>query len=54
MKIILDTNVFLVCISSKSKYHPILTALRNRKIFLCLSHEIQLEYEEIFEKHAGI
>ena len=52
-KIILDTNVFLVCISSKSKLHWIYNALITNKFQLCISTEILLEYEEIITIHMG-
>ena len=52
-KIILDTNVFLVCISSKSKLHWIYNALITNKFQLCISTEILLEYVEIITIHMG-
>lgn len=54
MKIVLDTNVFLVCISPKSKLNVILQSLVTGKLELLLTHDILLEYEEVFERHAGI
>ena len=47
MKIVLDTNVLLVSISSKSKYHWIFQGLLNRHYDLCTTNEILTEYEEI-------
>ncbi len=47
LTVILDTNIILVSISSKSKYHKIFTALLNGDFNLCITNEILLEYEEI-------
>ena len=47
LTIVLDTNILLVSISSKSKYHTIFTALLNGDFNLCITNEILLEYEEI-------
>ena len=47
LKVILDTNILLVSISSKSKYHWIFSNLLNNKYELYVSNEILLEYEEI-------
>jgi putative PIN family toxin of toxin-antitoxin system len=47
LSIVLDTNVLLVSISSKSKYHWIFQALLNEKYNLFITNEIVTEYEEI-------
>jgi len=47
IKVVLDTNILLVSISSKSKYHWIYKGLLNSAFDLCISHEILLEYEKI-------
>ncbi len=52
-KIVLDTNVLLVSISSKSKFHWIFKNLINGKFTLCLTSDILLEYEEIIDTHMG-
>jgi uncharacterized protein len=52
-KIVLDTNVFLVSISSKSKLHWIFKNLLEEKFILCLTTDILLEYAEIIELHMG-
>lgn len=53
MKIVLDTNVFLVSISSKSKLHWIYQNLINGNFILCLTTDILMEYAEIIENHMG-
>ena len=54
MKIILDTNVLLVCISKKSSLHWIWQSLRAQKFTLCVTTDILVEYEEIIGQHMGI
>jgi len=49
-KVVLDTNILLVSISSKSKYHWIFKNLLNNKYQLYVSNEVLLEYEEIISK----
>jgi len=53
MKIVLDTNVLLVCISARSKLHWIFRALLDKKFTLCVTTEILNEYAEIIERHMG-
>ncbi|CAA6801260.1 MAG: Predicted nucleic acid-binding protein, contains PIN domain [uncultured Sulfurovum sp.] len=47
LRVVLDTNILLVSISSKSKYHWIFKNLLNNKYQLYVSNEVLLEYEEI-------
>ncbi len=47
LKVVLDTNILLVSISSKSKYHWIFSNLLDGRYELCITNEILLEYEEI-------
>lgn len=53
MRIIIDTNVLLVTISSKSPYHWIFQALIQKKFDLIVSNKILSEYSEIIQKHMG-
>lgn len=53
MRLVIDTNVLLVSISSKSKLHWIFKALIDQKITLCVSTDILLEYEEIICREMG-
>ena len=52
-RIVLDTNVFLVSISSKSKLHWIFESLINGEFILYISTDILLEYAEIIENNMG-
>ena len=47
MKIVLDTNVLLQIISSRSNHYWIWEALLQEKFTLCFTSDILLEYEEI-------
>ena len=49
-KLILDTNVLLVSISSKSPYHCIFEKLINGAYDLAVTTEILMEYEEVIER----
>jgi len=51
MRIVLDTNILLVAISSKSPYYPIFESFLNEEYTLCVTTEILLEYEEILKEH---
>lgn len=46
----LDTNILLVSISSKSKYHSIFRNLLDGKYEIGISNEILKEYEEIISQ----
>jgi len=47
LRVVIDTNVLLVAISSKSEYHWIFKNLLNGSYELYISNEILMEYEEI-------
>ena len=53
LRIVIDTNILLVSISSKSPYYWIFEGLRNNEYDLIVSTDIMLEYEEIIEQHMG-
>ena len=52
-RIVLDTNVLLVSVSARSRYHWAFRALIDQCATLCLSTEIALEYEEVLAEHMG-
>lgn len=54
MKIVLDTNLFLVCISRKSHLHWIFEKLISSEYTLYISTDIVTEYEEVITYHMGI
>lgn len=53
MIVILDTNVLLVSISSKSESHSIFTSLIQGDYAIAVTIDILLEYEEKIEEHMG-
>jgi putative PIN family toxin of toxin-antitoxin system len=54
IKIVLDTNVLLVSISSRSKYHWFFQELLSGSFVLVITTEILLEYEEILKRRFNI
>ena len=50
LRLVLDTNVLLVSIPSRSKYHWIFQELLAGRFDLLISNEILTEYEEIISK----
>ena len=53
MRVVLDTNVLLVALPSRSRVHPVFDAFRRGRLTLCLSSEIELEYEELLGRRAS-
>lgn len=53
MKAVLDCNILVASISSKSPYHNIYLALASGKFELIVSQDILLEYEEIIQAKYG-
>ena len=47
LKVVLDTNVLMVSILSQFRFYPIIEAVRNNEIQMCISNEILTEYTEI-------
>ena len=50
---VIDTNIFVASLSSTSVYHWIIRALLKEQFILCISNEIQLEYEEVLIRKYG-
>lgn len=46
MLVIVDTNVLLVSVSSRSKYHWLYRAILDKKINIAFTNEILTEYEK--------
>lgn len=51
LTVVLDTNILLVSISSRSKYHWLYQALLKGHFLLAVTQDILLEYEEMINKH---
>ena len=48
-RLVIDTNVLVSALSSKSMYHPLIQALLNEEFQLFVTDEIMFEYEEILK-----
>jgi len=53
MRVILDTNCFLVCISRKSQFRSVFDLFLNGGFTLVMSDELLLEYEELLSRNAS-
>ncbi|MEX8546132.1 MAG: putative toxin-antitoxin system toxin component, PIN family [Mucilaginibacter sp.] len=51
MLAVIDTNVLLVSVSGRSKFHWLYQAIIEKKINIAFSNEILTEYEEQFTSH---
>lgn len=54
MKVVLDTNVLLVSIATKSRYRVIFDSLINNDLTLIISNEILNEYTEIIGRKTNM
>ena len=54
MKVVLDTNVLVSALSSRSVYHWLINELFNEKFEVYITDEILLEYHEILEKKYSV
>lgn len=52
-KFVIDTNIWVMSLTSRSPYHAIYLALVAQKFELAVSHDILLEYEEIITEKYG-
>lgn len=53
MRVVLDTNILLISLPSRSPYHSIIQAFNERRFELVVSTPIFLEYEEILAMKAN-
>ena len=54
MKVVIDCNILVMCLSSKSPYHIIYQSLVQGKFTLVLSSEILLEYQEVLQQKYSV
>lgn len=54
LRIVLDTNVFLVSLAENYKYHVIFKAILENKFDLFVSNEILTEYQEVIQSRYGL
>ena len=50
LKVVIDTNVIVSALSSRSKYHWVIELILNEQIEMYVTDEIILEYEEILNQ----
>lgn len=53
-KVVLDTNVLLVSISSRSQYHWLFQGLLQNQFQIVITNEILMEYEEIISNKYSV
>lgn len=53
MKVVIDTNVLLVCLPKKSKYRLIFDRFLEKSFELLVTNEILIEYEEIISAYTN-
>jgi putative PIN family toxin of toxin-antitoxin system len=49
MTVVIDCNIFVMCLTSSSPYHLIFQSLTNGKFELAVTTDILLEYEEVLQ-----
>ena len=54
MTVVIDCNVLVMCLTSRSPWHIIYQSLVAGKFNLAVTDEIVLEYEEIIQKKYGL
>ena len=54
MTVVIDCNVLVMCLTSRSPWHIIYQSLITGKYDLAVTDEIVLEYEEVIQKKYGI
>jgi putative PIN family toxin of toxin-antitoxin system len=54
MTVVIDCNVLVMCLTSRSPYHVIYKSLVAGKFELTVSEDIVLEYEEIVQEKYGL
>ncbi len=53
MTAVIDCNILVMCLTSRSPYHTIYKSLVSGKFDLAVTTEIVLEYQEIIEQKYG-
>ena len=54
MIVVIDCNIFVMCLTSSSPYHEVFQALVNGKFNLAVTADILLEYEEIIQRKYSV
>lgn len=53
MRVVIDCNILVMCLTSRSPYHIIYRSLIEGKFILVISSDILYEYEEIIQQKYG-
>lgn len=53
MRVVIDCNIWIICLTSKSPYHQIYKDFIEGKFDICVTNEILFEYEEIIQLKYG-
>lgn len=54
MRCVIDCNIWVMCLTSKSPYHKIYKNFIRGGFSICVTNDILLEYEEIIQRKYGI
>jgi uncharacterized protein len=54
MKAVIDCNILVICLTSRSSYHIIYKALTQQKFQLVISSDILLGYEEVLQRKYNV
>src|SRR5260370_30599611 len=54
MTVVIDCNIFVMCLTSNSPYHIIYQSLVNGKFHLAVTFDILLEYEEVLQQKYSV
>lgn len=54
MKVVLDTNIFLVSVSERSPFHWVIDELEKGSYTICVTTDILNEYAEVLEVHMNV
>lgn len=54
MRVVIDCNILVACLSTRSPYHNIYTSLVSGRFELVVSQDILFEYEEIIQLKYGV
>ncbi len=50
MRVVIDSNIFVMCMNNSSSYHVIFKKLVQGNYMLCVTTEIIFEYTEVFQR----
>lgn len=53
LRVVLDTNVLLVCVSHRSRLHWVYESFLAGRFILCVTTEVLAEYAEVMTRHMG-